>query len=399
MLELPAFERLKSTPKRKLALWAGVGYGLLLLTAAFVGADITLRSKTRWVKGTFVPVGRRGNSVYLPASPETLSQGAVGVVPIRPNRGHAVLGEPRMAGTLVRRDIQAERGVLPNGALAWVSTFVYNGTPAQLGVPFEPVGVPSPAGPLPCWHVPPTGENRDAVVVVMHGHGGQKAQGLRSLPALRDTGAGVLYATFRNAYGAPSTRPGYLTLGDREAEDLVAALAWAKAAGYRRAVLYGFSMGGNIVLSALRDTFQPLPLPVTGVILDSPALDWRATIEWQARRVGLPVFMARRVGRLVQRIVTHRSGQDFDAVDQLAAASRLRLPVLLFHGTRDRTVPVAQADAMAAARPDLIEYHRVEGAKHIRCWNIDPHRYDTPLQTFIRRVLPGLTPTQGEPHA
>ncbi|MFC4637503.1 alpha/beta hydrolase family protein [Deinococcus hohokamensis] len=390
-------ERLKATPKRRLAAWGLAGYGALLLAAAFVGAEITLRSKTRWVKGAFVPVGRRGNTVWLPASPETLSRGVIGIVPIRPNRGHAVLGEAKLRGTLVYRPIQEERGVLPNGAVAWVSTFVYNGTPAQLGVAFENTAVDSPAGPMPAWHVPPASGERDALVIVVHGHGGQRAQGLRSLRALQRTGAGSLFVTFRNAHGAPRTGKGYLTLGDQEAEDVLGALHWARDNGYRRAVLYGFSMGGNIVLSVLREKFQPLPLPVTGVILDSPALDWRRTITWQARRFGLPSLMARHVGTFVRFLVTRRSGQDFDAVDQLAAAPRFNVPILLWHGTRDRTIPVTQADALAAARPDLVEYHRVDGAKHIRCWNIDPQRYEQTLETFIHRVLPGLS--QGEPHA
>ncbi|MFC4426113.1 alpha/beta hydrolase family protein [Deinococcus navajonensis] len=390
-------ERLKATPKRRLAAWGLVGYGALLLAAAFVGAEITLRSKTRWVKGAFVPVGRRGNTVWLPASPETLSKGVIGIVPIRPNRGHAVLGEAKLRGTLVYRPIQEERGVLPNGAVAWVSTFVYNGTPAQLGVDFEHTVVDSPAGPMPAWHVPPVAGKRDALVIVVHGHGGQRAQGLRSLRALQRTGAGSLFVTFRNAHGAPRSGKGYLSLGDQEAEDVLGALHWAQAQGYRRAVLYGFSMGGNIVLSVLREKFQPLPLPVTGVVLDSPALDWRQTITWQARRFGLPAFMARHVGTFVRFIVTRRSGQDFDAVDQLAAAPRFNVPILLWHGTRDRTIPVEQADALARARPDLVEYHRVEGAKHIRCWNIDPAGYDQTLEHFLHRVLPGLK--QGEPHA
>ncbi|WP_229780692.1 alpha/beta hydrolase family protein [Deinococcus malanensis] len=390
-------DRLKATPKRRLAMWGALGYGALLLTAAFVGAEITLRSQTRWVKGTFAPVGRRGNTVWLPASPETLSRGVVGIVPIRPNRGHAVLGEAKVKGTLAFRPIQEERGVLPNGSVAWVSTFVYNGTPAQLGVAFENTEVVSPAGPMPAWHVPPVSGERDALVIVVHGHGGQRAQGLRSLRALQRTGAGSLFVTFRNAHGAPRSGRGYLTLGDEEAEDVLVALHWAKAAGYRRAVLYGFSMGGNIVLSVLRDRFQPFPLPVTGVLLDCPALDWRRTITWQARRFGMPAFMARHVSTFVQYVVTRRSGQDFDTVNQLAAAGRFNVPILLWHGTRDRTIPVSQSDALAAARPDLVEYHRVEGAKHIRCWNINPAHYEQTLEHFIRRVLPGLP--QGEPHA
>ncbi|EYB67471.1 hypothetical protein DEIPH_ctg040orf0035 [Deinococcus phoenicis] len=389
--------RLRSLSRRRVLGWAALAYATLLVAGALVGADITLRSKTRWVKGVFVPVGRRGNTVWLPASPETLSRGVVGVVPLRPNRGHALLGPHRLAGTLVQRPVLEERGVLPNGSVAWVSTFVYNGTPAQLGVAYEDVAVDTPLGDMPAWHIPPTSGERDAVVIVIHGHGGQRSQALRMLPALRRTGAGSLFVTFRNAYGAPRSPSGFHTLGDEEAGDVVAALHWARQAGYQRAVLYGFSMGGNIALSVLRPEHEPLPLPVTGVMLDCPALDWRDVIRSNGQRYGLPAFLARHIGRAVQALVTRRSGQDFDVVDQLKAAPGFKVPILLWHGARDRTIPVAQSDALAAARPDLVEYHRVKGAKHIRCWNIDPQQYDAALEKFIHRVLPGLK--QGEPHA
>jgi len=391
MPTLPPFpDRLRHIRRRRALAWAALGYAALLGVATLVGAEITLRSKTRWVKGAFVPVGRRGTSVYLPASPETLSRGVIGIVPLRPNRGHAILGPARIVGTLVQRDIGEERGVVPNGALAWASSFVYNGTPAQLGVEYQNTAVSTPLGDMPAWHIPPTSGERDAVVIVVHGHGGQRSQALRMLPALRRTGTGSLFVTFRNAHGAPRTETGYHTLGDGEAEDVLAALEWAREAGYRRAVLYGFSMGGNIVLSVLRPRHEPFPIPVLGVMLDCPVLDWRATIRWQGQRYGLPSFVAGHVATFVQYLVTRRSGQDFGAVDQLAAAPGFKVPILLWHGTRDRTIPVGQADALAQARPDLVEYHRVEGGKHIRCWNIDPEKYDAALEGFVERLLTGV---------
>jgi fermentation-respiration switch protein FrsA (DUF1100 family) len=384
---LPALGQIR---KRRVLGWAAVAYAVALGLGTLAGAEITLRSKTRRVKGVFVPVGRRGNDIWLPALPETLSRGVIGIVPLKPNRGHAVLGPPRLAGTLVRRGVQDERGVLPHGALAWASTFVYNGTPAQLGVKYTDTTVSTPVGEMPAWHIPPVSGEPDTLIIVIHGHGGQRSQALRMLPALQRTGAGSLFVTFRNAFGAPQVGKGYHSLGDAEAEDVLAALEWAGANGYRRAVLYGFSMGGNVALSVLREKFQPFPIPVLGVMLDCPALDWRDTIRWQGQRFGLPPIMARQTARFVQRLVTRRSGQDFDAVDQLQAAPRFTVPILLFHGTRDRTIPIAQADALAAARPDIVEYHRVEGGKHIRVWNIDPEKYDAAVEGFVARVLEKL---------
>lgn len=395
MTNRPSFlSRLNALPKRKIAKWAAFGYVALVISGAFIGAEIALRSKTKWVKGTFVPVGRRGNAVYLPASPETLSKGVIGMVPIQPNRGHAMLGEAKLAGTLVRREILRERGQIPDGSIAWASTFVYNGTPSQLGVEFEDTVVHTDVGDMPAWFIPPlhhhhVGHRQDAIAIVIHGHGGQRAQALRMLPILMESGMASLFVTFRNAYGAPRVGKGYHTLGDEEAEDVLAALEWAKERGFKRAILYGFSMGGNIALCAVQRSNR-WPIPVKGVVLDCPALEWRDVIQSNGIRYGLPRFLAGHIGRFTEFLVTRRSGQDFDAVDQLAAAPKFTLPMLLFHGTRDRTIPVGQSDKFAKLRPDLVEYHRVEGAKHIRCWNVSPKEYDEALLNFIGKVLPGV---------
>lgn len=395
MKERPSIlSRLNALPKRKIAKWGAVGYVAVVIAGAFIGAEIALRSKTKWVKGTFVPVGRRGNAVYLPASPETLSKGVIGMVPIKPNRGHAMLGEAKLAGTVVRREILRERGRIPDGSIAWASTFVYNGTPSQLGVEFENTVVHTDVGDMPAWFIPHlhshhAGHRKDAIAIVIHGHGGQRAQALRMLPTLMESGVASLFVTFRNAYGAPRIGKGYLSLGDQEAEDVLHALQWAKERGFKRAILYGFSMGGNIALCAVQRQDR-WPIPVTGVILDCPAMEWRDVMYSQGERYGLPKFLAGPVARLTELIVTKRSGQNFDTVDQLAAAPKFTLPMLLFHGTRDRTIPVRQSDRLAELRPDLVEYHRVEGAKHIRCWNISPRQYNEALLGFIQKVLPGV---------
>ncbi|UTA51769.1 hypothetical protein MSS93_06135 [Deinococcus radiodurans] len=77
-----------------------------------------------------------------------------------------------MVGTVVERPILQERGALPQGALAWVSTYLYNGTPAQLGAEYEDVLVPTEVGEMPAWHMPPRHAEKDALIVVVHGHGG-----------------------------------------------------------------------------------------------------------------------------------------------------------------------------------------------------------------------------------
>ena len=61
-------------------------------------------------------------------------------------------------------------------------------------------------------------------------------------------------------------------------------------------MLVGYSMGGGIVANFL--IRSPFADRVVGAILDSPMLDFRATIDLGAERRGLPTFLAG-VGKFV----------------------------------------------------------------------------------------------------
>ena len=57
--------------------------------------------------------------------------------------------------------------------------------------------------------------------------------------------------------------------------------------------------------------------------------------------------------------------------------------LLLFHGDADTTVPVETSDALAKSRTDIVRYHRVHGATHIRSWNMNPAAYETVVHNFL----------------
>ena len=379
-------------------LLAGVAGAVTLGTAAafLIGTEILLRAWTHRITGAYLVPLRRGKRLLLPPSPESLAPGVIGAAALAPARAHALLGpalpRPRGAPYVERPILQERGGRLETGQMVWVSPLAYNGSPAQAGTDYETVSVRTPLGLLPAWHVPPAAPagqptpERDLIVIQIHGHGGQRTHGLRSLPAAARTGAGQLFITFRNAFGAPRTAKRHLSLGDVEAEDVIAALEWARQQGYQQAVLYGYSMGGNIALSALRRHFEPHPLPIRGAVLDSPALEWRSILRHILARGGVPDILTPAVAGLVEWLAVRRGGVDFDAVDQLAAAPLFRVPILLFQSPADKTIPLGPARALAAARPDLVDLQVVPGAPHIMTWNMNPERYEAALEAFIRRV-------------
>jgi pimeloyl-ACP methyl ester carboxylesterase len=244
------------------------------------------------------------------------------------------------------------------------------------------VRVASTLGSLPAWLVnPPRGRPRSATwAIYVHGRNSGPREGLRKLRGLRGAGITTLLITYRNDVGAPPSRDGRLHLGDSEWRDLEGAARFAGAHGAHDLVLLGDSMGGAIVTQFVERS--RLARRVRALVLDSPVLDWREVLSLQASNRGLPGVVARITGWVVER----RIGIDFDAFNQVGRTRAFDRPILLFHGTADRKVPISTSDAFARALPRLVTYRRVRGAGHVQSWNVNPRAYDRALSMFLTRV-------------
>ncbi|MEO3744740.1 hypothetical protein [Plantactinospora sp. B5E13] len=63
-------------------------------------------------------------------------------------------------------------------------------------------------------------------------------------------------------------------------------------------------------------------------------------------------------------IVEHKARLRLTDLGHADRADARTVPTLLFHGTADVLVPARSSDQFARSRPDLVEYHRVDGAAH-----------------------------------
>ncbi|GGQ97526.1 alpha/beta hydrolase [Deinococcus ruber] len=383
----------------------GVGLGLgALLGVGWYYADglVHVRPVRRPVFPTFVRGQRRDRDgsthVTLTLTPTTLRPGVMRLewdVPDGRGGRKVVYGElgPILAQTKsgVTRAVRFLDAPLRLGQSVRAST-IGLGNPTMRGLPHLDVTVSGEHGPLPSWLIPPnmagtTPTLADAAgtdwIIVTHGYGGLRQDALRILPTFHRLGLTSLTITYRNAEGAPRTPEKVHRLSAEEWKDLEQAVEYALEHGARRVLLFGFSMGGAITLAFLRYSHMA-PL-VTAALLDSPALEWRSLITHHAYRYKVP--LPELLSRFVAWLTVIKSKQDFDAVDHLSVMDTFHTPMLMFHGSIDKTVPVAQVETFAHARPDIVEYHRVEGAQHVRTWNIDPESYEAAVEGFIRRVL------------
>ncbi len=98
--------------------------------------------------------------------------------------------------------------------------------------------------------------------------------------------------------------------------------------------LIGHSQGGDLALEAARSA------PATRVV----------TLSAPGRRLGLLPRVSGTASRLLTRLIGADVARATLGRDPRPDAAAVRQPVLLVHGTRDRTVPIADMGLLAAAR-------------------------------------------------
>jgi uncharacterized protein len=246
------------------------------------------------------------------------------------------------------------------------------------GVPFEEVTLDCPAGTCPAWVAPGTD---DTWAIAVHGRTGSLAEGVRVLAVAHGLGMPVLSASHRGDGFATEADDGLNRFGYAEWEDVEAAVAYALDNGAADVVLVGHSQGGAVTAQLLRRS--DLADRVVAVVWDSPLLAWLPTLRVQAAARGVPDAAMTPLLSATGVVSRLRAGLPFGELDQVDAADAFDVPVLLFHGTADSSVPVARSDAFAAARPDITTYVRLDGVEHVRSWNADPAAYEAAVEAHL----------------
>ncbi|MYU18632.1 hypothetical protein GTZ78_50110, partial [Streptomyces sp. SID8361] len=297
---------------------------------------------------------------------------------------HAVVGPvvedaPHAADCVVRRLERVTYGDLNPGTRVRLTPQVHIGDPRDaLGIDHTDVHVPGELGPLPAWFIP--GE-RSTWVITTHGLGTTREHPMVVMPFLRQLRVPVLDLAYRGDPGAPRPEDGISHLGDTEWRDLDAAVRYAVAYGATGVVLHGWSIGASMALhtavnSALRHR-------VVGLVLDSPVLDWRATLCALAAARGIPAPLL----PLALRAAEGRTGLHDSRLPEVADPERLSVPTLLAHGPDDTLAPWHVSRELVGRRRDLVTLHTVRQAPHAAMWNADPKGYEEALRRFLIPLL------------
>ncbi|MDQ1537483.1 MAG: uncharacterized protein QOE58_1876 [Actinomycetota bacterium] len=341
-------------------------------------------------------LGIDGESILLGLTPESGQPGLYGLW-FNGGRGHARVGailSVDKASRTVRRVLEGvDAGELQVGPARWDSYYFFGNPQETLGLPSSDVEIESEIGMLAAWEVPAPapeglseGEAPRRWAILVHGRGAQREECLRAVPVLHELGFTSLIPMYRNDIGAPSSSDGRYSLGLSEWRDCEAAILYAVDSGAQEIVLFGWSMGGAIVLQTLDRSW--LSGRVKGVVLDAPVIDWADVIRHHGalNKVPGPIGALSRslIGQQwARRLVGVHEPIDVAQTNWESRADELKHRTLLIHSVDDEFVPVGPSMSLATKRPDLVRFEPWEQARHTKEWNVDPQRWDAVVREFL----------------
>lgn len=249
-------------------------------------------------------------------------------------------------------------------------------------------------------------QGRGLPVVLLHGFANGSALWQPQIDAL--AGRYRLIAPDLRGFGGSSTTDGRAVSMDEYADDVAMLL---DQAGIARAVVGGISLGGYVALAfALRHPQRLLGLVLANTRAGADPADWAAIREEMVRTVqvrgaeavvenygdkpfrsGCPEEIKEQVRSQIRRqptagLVSGTRGMA-ERPDRTPMLGSIRVPTLVIHGTEDRYVPVAEAEAMHRAIAGS-RYARLEGAGHLS--NVDSAQdFNAALDEFLRPLAQG----------
>lgn len=202
------------------------------------------------------------------------------------------------------------------------------------------------------------GDTRRPVALVVHGLGDSLESYLEHARFFQARGHPVALVDLRGHGGSEGS---LTTLGGRESDDVRAAMAELRRRGHARSgfVLEGHSMGAVAVLLAAAGRDD-----VRAVIVEAPFDTYRDSVRRHAWLIyRLPGWAP--VIPLAIRFAEWRAGFDADDVDAVAAAARLRAPLLAIVDGLDDRMPVPVVARVVAAHPGPKRLWVAERVPHV----------------------------------
>lgn len=207
----------------------------------------------------------------------------------------------------------------------------------------------------PGWVI--EGEKPDGpTILLVHGFSDSRYGLLRRTPMLLSYASKVVVFDLPGQGEAESERS---FGGLREPDDVLAVLRQLEPGDAQSIVLLGISMGAGIAIAAAAKAQGDLRQRIKGVIAEGPYRYWHQPLYNIFQRNKYPRFPIIPMAGLWLRL-TAEGFKDFDRAE---FAAKLGCPLLVLHGSEDRTCPINAAGQIADAAGDAT-FIEIEGGRH-----------------------------------
>lgn len=236
-------------------------------------------------------------------------------------------------------------------------------TPDRLGMKFEelriPVGSGADQGELYGWWVPAEQSNAPTILY-LHGNYRNIGNNVEHTLRLHKLGFNVLLPDYRGFGKSSGGRPNEAKVYE-DAEAAWQYLLKQRGVQPGQAFIYGHSLGGAIAIDLAAHHSESAGL-ITESTFTSMAEMGKLSYAY------LPVDWL--------------LNQRFESLKKIAA---LKIPVLLIHGTWDKTVPVEMAQQLYAAAPQPKILNLIEGGEHNNSAAVGWTEYRDAMTAFVKQ--------------
>jgi len=257
--------------------------------------------------------------------------------------------------------------------------FVYCGDPSEQKLVFENFKVTTEdALELSGWWIPAV--NPRGIIIMSHGHGGDRREGMRYAQVLHNAGFSLVTFDYR---GANPDESHFDSMDYFERRDLSKIIDFASSKGPQKIGLLGFSQGSatGIITMALDPRIE------IGVFEGSYANAADVIAFGASSMFKIPRFP---LVDLALWFFEARTSADLNDMNPSSYISKIApRPVMIFHATNDPIVPFTDAEKLLKSAPTIKTWF-FQDNDHAKAWQFDTQLAETLVVDFFSTSIPKI---------
>ncbi|MCB1141501.1 MAG: prolyl oligopeptidase family serine peptidase [Leptospiraceae bacterium] len=252
---------------------------------------------------------------------------------------------------------------------------IYCKDPLERGLQFEEVSVLTSDGlELKSWYIP--GDSSKKGILLVHGHGGMRNEGLRFSKVLHDSGYNLLLLSLRRNSGS------FASMGYHEVKDVQAGVQYLKEVKQLDTIgILGFSMGAATSIMAMESN-QEIK---AGIFSSGFSSAISVLVESAWRDFSIPRYP---LFPIAEFFINLRGNMKIGEVLPLEKIGRISpRPVFIMHCDRDDFVSSIHANILFERAKEPKEIWIPSCDKHEQIWNFYPDESEKKVKNFFEKNL------------